>query len=435
VIVLTKILVSDFPFEFKDFVGTLLFHELIATSIYSSIDDRIIIKEWIDCSNDGAIDRYFYYTTSRTKLKDFLAGRLSHLEFIDSADRGFLFFEDLSDQSVIERSLVSVNDFPVDYKPDSTFYLKKEEIVDYKKIYDYFYLDSVDDRLLHKEKVEIIANNDKAETYDLHVEKGFGVDHGTIESSSLARLLGSFDSFYKEVSLDSIKGKDRGKIYFTKKNKSPDKVKLRELCSTIVYRSIAASFSILIKPMATSLSVYNDASMTEPVAINLFSLINSSVNRESLNEEVIKFSSFTLAAFEEFIKIIHEQNLSIDFNWFNPTSNNRRDFSFNYDNSSSILHNIKSLNTISDDTVTKKGKFRAINLNNGSFLFVSEDGQEFSGMFDKDKKEGLYIINFVNIFQTTIRTTVQKMPGKKDPVRTSTILSYFIDTIQVESTL
>ncbi|WP_295116967.1 hypothetical protein [uncultured Chitinophaga sp.] len=426
-IAINDISINDFPFTIKDFVGRVLFHEINTTSVFSSNENKIIIKEWVDCSDDGSIDRYFYYSSGKLQFRNFIQGKLSHLEFINGAEKGLLFFEDVKVDQVIQRSLTSVVDLPSQYKPEPAFKLQKSEVVDYEKIFEYFRLDNIDESTFHKQNVKVIADKDKSETYDLHIAEGFGVTHGTVESGILSKVLGSFDAFYKEISLDSIKGRDRGKLNFTQKDKSPDKVKLKELCSTLVYKSLAASFSVLIKPMATSLSNYNTTSMTEPAAINLFSLISSSTESKELIEEVTKYSSFTLAAYKDFVKVIHEQNLFVDLSWYNPQNDKKRGFVLNRDNSYSILDNIERLNTTQDDTVERKGKFRALNINSGSFSFTTEAGENFSGLVEKERRDGLYVINFIDKFSVSIRTTVQQLPGKKEPVRSSVLLSYFVD--------
>ncbi len=120
----------EFPFGTLEFVGTLLFTDYPSTVVYSDETDNPIIKEWVDCSDDNSINRFFTYKVEKENLKKFIEGTLSHLELINIS--GNLVFEDVKEHTI--RTFIIPN-IPKEYLPNADFYFK--EILDIK-IINYF---------------------------------------------------------------------------------------------------------------------------------------------------------------------------------------------------------------------------------------------------------------------------------------------------------
>lgn len=423
---LNKISILDWPFQNIKLVGTVLFEEFGTTVIYSDNSNSVIVKEWVDCSSDGRIDRYFYYTTTKGDLKNFLTRNITHAELIKNALRGILFFEEVESARVLKRYLVYSDDLPAQYSPANDYLINEADVVDLEQIFNYFELYSFDENIVHQEQVRKLAEDNLSETFDIHIYEGFGVRHGTIESGTLSKVLNSFDHFYKEVSLDSIRGKGRGKLNLNAKGKSPDRVKLLELCSTVVYSKMAASFSLLVRPMSTALSEWNEVSISASIAHNMFLLLESSLSSDLLNEEVKKSSPYTINAYKDFVNALYDNGIAIDLDWYNPIKKIEKRFEFSRGNSLNILENIKNLSIISTASVEAIGKFRALNLNSGNFTFVTDLGDQYSGYIENERRDGMYSINFISDFKVVIDVTISLVPGKKEPVQTAIMSSYFV---------
>lgn len=130
--------IAEFEFSLNDFVGVLLFSEIPTTLIYSDTNKNPIIKEWVDCTDDGNINRSFYFKSTKALLKQFLDGDISHQDFINKSVDGLLYFEDKSSEESIRKFVISIIGLPADYKSSFDFYYKSEYGVDEEKIIKYF---------------------------------------------------------------------------------------------------------------------------------------------------------------------------------------------------------------------------------------------------------------------------------------------------------
>ena len=417
---------NSFPyFDIKE-IGVLLFTYYPTTIIYSDNEGTPIIKEWVDCSEDNKIDRYFYYKTNKKLLKQFIDGEISHLDLINYSTDGFVIIQDISQTDELQTSIILLNDLPSNYKPTPIFKFDHSDGVETTKIIDYFNLTEVDfkNSALNEAKVISIKNN--SETLYLKFKKGKGIGLGTINTEVLGRTLLNFNNLYKNIALDFLLGSNRGDID-TGAKKNED---IAALTETTLYGNIAASYGILLRPATLpQTSIYSDKTDTQIIASIAFNLFNKSVDVSTLKEEYLLHSGYTINSYKQFLETILKEKLDMDLNWFNPINNNEKEDSIDYHKANKIINDIQSLSTTSSTEFKVIGKFRAVNCDTRHYSFYSLDEQPYTGYFEKLLKDGLVTINFIDIYQVSINRRILNEADKKEDKIVDTILAYYQDKI------
>jgi hypothetical protein len=406
-----------------ELVGALLFAEFPTTIVYAGQEGLPIIKEWVDCSDEGETDRYFYYKTSKYYLKNFLAGKLSHQDLILNSVDGLLYFQDIKKGEPLSNFIISSNQLPNSYKPSGDFFLNESDGVQVSRIEQYFDLKNYSTDIAIVDKIKDISYAKKNETINIHLHQGNGVGFGTINTNVLGKTLIKFDKLYKDIGLDFFLGKTRGEVPLTQKQKDD----LEPYISTEIYGSLAASYSVLLRPISSRYNLFNEQPDTELIAQRVFSLISNSNKPDLLQKEYISHSDFTINSYKGFLKQIYEMELDVELNWFSPITRNEFNEGVDYRSANSILENIENLNVQTEDNFSKKGKFRAINCDTGHFIFSSNDNEQFTGYFDKQIKEGSELITFVFIYEVKISRKIIKEPGRVDAKIIDTIIAFFED--------
>jgi hypothetical protein len=417
------ITVNKSQIELSQEIGTILFAEFPTTTLYFDTNSNLIIKEWADCSDYGKTDRYFYYKTSKENVARFLTNKLTHLDLIRNSTDGLAYFQDDSVNNVSDFTVVSVNKIPNSYLPSSNFVLSKEDIVDFSKIDQILDLNNIDTNIELTEIVKEFASHKKSEIFNLHIKKGDGVGFGTIKTETLGKTLIKFENLYENVALDVLIGKERGTIDLKSKQ---NKEKFIYAHSEVV-GSLAASYSLLIRPFQSDINLFDELSSSEKIANETFALLNNSVELDKLKNEYIKHSEYTISAFKGLLKEIYSLELDIDFSWFSDKKELNYNQRINYNLANKIANDIDTLNTTSDDNFKKKGKFRAINCDTGHFTFISNDEEQFTGYFDKQIREGSEQILFTKIYEISIQRKIIKDASKEEPQIKDSIVGFYED--------
>ena len=341
--------IAEFEFSLNDFVGVLLFSEIPTTLIYSDTNKNPIIKEWVDCTDDGNINRSFYFKSTKALLKQFLDGDISHQDFINKSVDGLLYFEDKSSEESIRKFVISIIGLPADYKSSFDFYYKSEYGVDEEKIIKYFELGSVKLDISKTNEVKDIATFRNVETYNIHLESSLGVGYGTIKTETLAKILFGFEKFYKDISLDFLRGKQRGELRPSVKEKE----EYDPFMTTEISLQKAESQIVFIKPVYSIYNLFNKTSDTELIAEKLFNLIISSQKEDTLKIEYNNYSEFVFKSYKQFLKNIYEDELKIDLFWYSPTTRSNLNSKITYVIADNILLNIDNLSIVEEDTLKK----------------------------------------------------------------------------------
>ena len=420
---LIGIQVDGIPYKDLDLVGVLLFAVFPSTIVYKNDQDRPIIKEWVDCSEDNLIDRYFYYSVDKRHLKSFLDKEISHLDLINRADDGMIFFQDIQKDKDPETITVSLAEIPINYLPQGDFLFDFEDGVDTFDIIEAFDLDAEEKaarEALRQAKER--AKQEHSETLYVRMLNGKNVDDSAIKTNALGGILVSFDKFYNSVGLDYFKKKTRGDISI----ESESHKKLREQIETEVYEDIRASYGILIRPVKSRIDEI-DHTPSAIIAERVIQLItNSKKDEQYLKTEYQLHSRFTIAHYREFLEQVYKREMDIEFNWINPLKDEEIQTSINFRSANKVMVNIDNLNIVTTEPINVTGKFRAMDCATGYFVFISVNNEKYTGHFDKNTKEGMSERTFTQVYDIVINRQVEKKPGKKEKIIdtiTSCILS------------
>lgn len=416
---------SVFPFINIKEVGVLLFSYYPTTIIYADENNNPIIKEWVDCSDDNKIDRFFYYRSSKVLLKQFIEGEISHLELINSSLDNYVIFQDQSEEVSYQPSLLSLKDLPQKYKPASTFMFDSRDGVETGVVIEFFKLDEIEPKVVALEKAKNISVSSSNETYYIRIKKGKGVGLGTINTDVFGKTLLNLNKLYKNVALDYLLGSNRGDIDIDAK-KNEDYAPYTE---TIIYADrIAASYGFLVRPVVLpQTNLFNNQTETQQIAIKTFNLIGKSADMDSFKEEYMLHSGYTINSYRQFLEIILKEKLDMDLNWFNPFNNDEINDTIDYHKASKIINDIESLSTTSSNEFKAIGKFRAVNCDTRHYSFFTLNEQPYTGYFDKLLKEGLVKINFIDIYEITISRKILVEVDKKGERVADTIIAYYED--------
>jgi hypothetical protein len=420
---LRGIYVENNPLKLVERIGTILFAEYPTTIIFSDENREPIIQEWVDCSDDNLIDRYFYYQTDRLSLKHFFEGKLSHLDLINSSLDGYVVFQDFQGEKGSQCQLVSLRLIPSDYKPKANFIFDSKDGVDIEDIYTYFSLNNIDTDQTVTSSVKDISVKNNAETLYVKLKKGKGVGHGKINTETFGKTLLGFNKLYKNIALDYKLGNVRGEIDMdAKKNEQYLSYTQTELFEN----RIAASYGFLIKPVIMAQSnLFDNHTETQQIITRAFNLLNNTKDIETLKKEYVLHSGYTISSFKQFLEVILKIQLDINLNWFNPVNNQEMNTKMDYHKANRIIMDIESLATTDKKTFPVKGKFRAVHCDTRHYNFVELNDQPYSGYFDKLLKDGLTQVNFIDIYEVTIERRVTMGLDKSEGAILDTIMAYY----------
>jgi len=413
------IAVLDSPFGKLDYVGTLLFEEYSTTVVYRDEDKNPVIREWADCSNNGLVDRFFYFKTSKLYLWQFIKGTTSNKDFISNAINNAYHFVDVKQKEVIASLLVFKDKFPNEYLSEVEYRFNDADGVDLEKIRTYFELDKIIDSPIDSRVIEVATRN-MYETFNLHLKEGVGIGFGIANTEILGHTLLNFNSLYENATLDYFLGSNR-----TDKQSAKRK-QLQHFTSTEVYYNIAASYSLLIRPTSAQYDILDDnRSSSEIVAGKIFALFENAKDMDSLTSKFIDYSPYLIESFKLFLKEIQSSRVNLGFGWYNPSSEISFKEQVDYKLSHSILANLESLSTQKSEVITKTGFFEVIHCNTSYFGFVSLDNMYFTGYLDAKIKESVRLLNFVDEYEVTFVQKVIEISGRDEPKIDNRIISFY----------
>ena len=420
------ILLPSIPYKIKTFVGVLLFTQYPTTIIFSDEQGNPIIKEWVDCSDDSKIDRFFFYKTNKIYLKQFIEGGISHLNLINYSLESYVIFQDIQEEQVLNTCLISLNSIPLKYKPSTDFFFNYNDGVDVIEVVEHFNLDNINVPESVLGQVKDISLKNSSETIYIKLNRGRGIGYGTINTEVLGKTLMGFDRLYKSLALDAILGNSRGDLNLdTKKNEQ-----YLPFTETELYENrIAASYGFLIKPiLPPQLELFDGETQSQKIALSVFSLINKSKETETLKKEYILHSGFTIHSYKQFLEGIIKAHLNMELNWFSPFNRSEAMGSIDYIKASKIINDIDNLSITESSEFKIRGKFRAANCDTGHYNLTSLNNEQYSGYFDKSIREGVVSINFIDIYEIIISRKMITEIGKKDDKVIDTITTFYLDT-------
>lgn len=407
--------INKLPFGELKFLTDILFFEFPSTSVFLNGNSDLVIREWVDCSGDTTIDRYFYYQTNRFFLKEFVNGDLSHLDLILNCVDGVGVVCDLKDGSLINFRYTRPTNLPESYLPAFDTYLEESSFINLDTLNEKVDLTETDIQSINEIYYKDISKKNNAKSFNIHLRNGGGVKHGTIDTDVLGVTALEFDSLYKELAFDINFGNNRGNI----NTKDKEHQKLLDFAQTQVYANFAASYSIVLRSKYSQNDLFED-SFEESVAARFFKLIDNSLFDSNQLYEFC--SDYSIASYLDLLDKIIERDTDIEFAFYEPEKENYIKDDLNLSKAHRAKANIINLERSDLDRFEKEGKFTSLNINSGHFSFDSE-GNLYKGYLDDLISESAVKLNFIEEYKVVIERKTIKKPGKKEPTVTDIIIS------------
>lgn len=398
-------------------VGVLLFEEFPSTILYKK-NDEYYIQEWVDCSENDEFDRYFIFKTDEKFIAKFIKSEISHFDLLKNASESFVFFFDKNNDSTTDLTICSISNIPQQYLPNNDIYNYYEDFVNIDAIKQVIDFDIIDTSTDLKEFINTSVETNNSDIYNLHILKGSGVGYGRIKTKILSDTLNEFDNLYKQIVLDIHLGKNRGNVG----HKSND---LEKYTSTEIIQTIAASFSILIKPTYNEGLLFENLTSSKQIAQSFFKLINNSTETQNFKNIYTNFSEYTISSYKSFLKEIYNHNINIGISYRSIDNPELFTQKFDLKLANKIMSDIDTFSYVDNDSFYKIGKFRALNCDTGHFIFISNENETFSGYMDKLIKKGSEQILFTKIYKVSIERKITKEASKEKPKIEDVIVAFF----------
>lgn len=416
-------------------IGVLFYHEYPSTIVYSNSEKIPFILEWVDTADDGITDIFLLFKTSKKLLDNFLNNSITHRDFILNSIEGYVLCFENEVQNPLNIRFLGKEEVPNSYLPSEKLFFKKDDTVELDKILNFFkikfkdfYVEEIRGseisvrKLQHiikdltiptqLEVVKNIAEEQSIQVLNIHLKEGQNVDYGTANTYVLGHVLTAFDDLYRATGLDVLEGVQRGKIvsFNSKKGKT-----LLPKISTEVFIQQAASFSLFIRPIIQEQQLTLDNSTeTDIISERVFSLFMGSEDDGQFKDLFSKYSSFVHKAFVNFLEIIKDNNIEVDYNFYSPFSKHELTKDFNSEKAWIMLEMIKNFANVDEEKFSVKVKFTALNCNTGYYNCEDINGTVYHGYFDKLIKESMHTLNFTDLYDISVERRVTKQAGREE---------------------
>lgn len=419
--------VDIFPISGLSKIGDLVYYDGPITSVFSSKHNEAYIYDWVD-SNDE-VNRWLVYQINISALKMFIEGKLSHLNFIYSAQNS-VFIVDIDNECNIKKCKISnLNAIPSDYLPEKEVFFDEELCPDKETIFTHFKLDEIDVDINNIKSNEIIVESEKIESEitNLHLNLSDKVSFGHIETATLGKILTKYQELSNSIALCLFHKPiydDNGKLNYKSKQEQTDILKS---VNTEFAFSKAASFSAFLVPKVKIVqeNLFNTKTKIQLVFENLLELFKIDENNEQFEIIKNKYNKRVLKSFKDLLSEIRNDNLNIDFNW--ADYHTKQAMSKNIDKFKAI----KVLKFLSDEflnepeKIIRKGYFKAIDRTNSAFKFVSiNEDVLYRGKFSQELTLELYKLNFEDEYEIEIKRVSSNKQDSYDLIIKDTIVNW-----------
>jgi hypothetical protein len=422
----------EMDFGKLNYVGTLLFKEYPSTVVYSSERKIPVIVEWIDV-NDDDVDQFFLYETSIKSLKDYIDGKKTHLELIQTAINSNVWFFDNTIHEPRNIIKSKIKDIAKEYLPSSEAYFDNRDSTDTIEILNFFQqISQIKERTTkhpgivirpNKEFLElreavadyrVLSDDDKglevytkrinSELLRIHLNLNKYVNHGRAQTDILANTLIGLDDLYAELVTDNFKGKDRN----IKIKKAKEKNRFNSIAHTEVVLTAAKSFSVYVRPMTGQTEFdFDDSNSSfraagEAIFREMLDVIEKTSSSEKIDAIKNKYNSNVFDKIKILAEHIKKNDLSIDIGYYSPVTNKGWDKNIDLLAADNIINSIEKSVIKHDRKFNVIGKFTALNCKTAHFTFLTNDEDEYTGYFDELIKESMANLNFVDFYKLVV---------------------------------
>jgi len=399
------------PFGEIQYLGNLLSKAYPTTLLFYDQNKIPVVVEWIDVDDNGN-DIYYIFKTLKSNLENYLRGNISHLEYINLAEKKEYY---KFHNSIFNTDFKKLNHKKLDKNslPNKSSFFHEDLSDDYKSIADFFGIKfiSQEDKDNYFNKLKEYSKNSKAGLFRVHLNEGNNIGHGTADTKVLGELLMNFENLYHETALDVIKGHERK----AKINNLPENVSITKMSSTEVYLQEAASFSIYLKSKTDSNSNSKTYSFfSDEIFDKINILVSNASDKKNLESIKSSYSPTVFDSLKNFSEIIYENKIIIDLDYYNTNSNYRFSQVIKPYEANNIYENIISSSHETETNLYFIGNFIMLNTKTGYFSFLSVEKIEISGYVSNQIKESMISFNFKNLYKVTIsQNSISKLNNNK----------------------
>lgn len=291
------------------YVTTLMYEECPVTFLYN-IENKLVIREWIT-KLDGN-DVFLIFECEKYIMRQYLQSEISYSVVIESSIGNIYcrVVED-SDKNVLESSIVTFKDIPERLIPAPDAIYEEGESNSYNLAFETFNL--IGAISPYDQFYEASGEADEFKMLSLHVLTGDHVDHGFIDSDVLYSLLGHYNEFYKETSLDHVYGTDRRG--YSEPTDENERTVYRSITTTRSAIPQAASYNLFMKESDIDSEEIEDNHF-EAVTKSMFDIMAYAGNETLFNDIQSQASEYTLSSYKSLLSFLDKEEVELDTTYY-----------------------------------------------------------------------------------------------------------------------
>lgn len=208
---------------------------------------------------------------------------------------------------------------------------------------------------LYRSKTEL-ENSLYKETVSLRIY-GEKVQEGKVSSRILLSALHGFQMMADSIANAVIHSP-------TEKGRIPNVI--RDITDFQVVGTFAGSFGITLERDKDQLEAYSGASQLNQILDELFNVLETTDNSDSLISTIIPYGKRTITHYRKLLCDLKENSVNLEVNWLDNAANSRK-ICILHEKSDDIITTLNTIDKIENEDVILRGLLNGINIRNYSF--------------------------------------------------------------------
>lgn len=393
-------------------LGDLMYFDGPLMSIYTNQQNEPFVFDWVEASEK--YNRWLVYKVEKEVLADYIFGRKTHFELLNSPVNDIVFSIEKDSKGVISNCIVlSIKNLPYDYLPEYDLKFDKEDSLNLDYIINGLKLENIS-YPLQFENFDILqeAKKNNSELINLHIKSSSSkVGFGKIYSSVLGQVLTNYHRLTEATAINIFDEKGKLPVDEKLRRKKGELNNIKELAEMEFVYAKAASFSVFLRPIKNQMNLFDTDTSSEKIAKNVFSLFDASTNIEQLKVIKSTLNEDMLTSYNTFLKEIKEQDITLTVQYGNPLQDYKLEETFSPQKSNQILSNLDILEFENQNDIKIKGWFKALDSLSHTFKFETNEGDIYSGKFSNQLYEGISHFNLIDYYMIIIQILKSKKSG------------------------
>lgn len=198
---------------------------------------------------------------------------------------------------------------------------------------------------------------------------GDNVQEGRISNRVLISLLNGFQTMIDDISNTMVgTNASRGQL----------KDYAKEVADFEVCGFFAGSFGISLEKKYHQIEFTNQSFRTNDILQEFFSILENSLNGESLIEKIAPFGQRTVRQYRDWLKQIKDNAINVELDWVNEISE-RRNIDIHFSEVSDVIYVLDSISDIEEEDVYMSGQLTGVNIRKQTFELKSDTNDIIKG--------------------------------------------------------